>query len=165
VFSDSTWDYTRYDLAHWEADTKSAAALLNATNPDLGAFKAHGGKLILAHGWSDPALSPLATISYYESVRARDPSAANYMRLYMMPGVLHCAGGPGCDVVDWYTPIADWVERSKAPGPIVASKAAPPAAATSASPFSRTRPLCPYPQHAVYEGQGSTDDANRFTCN
>ncbi|MFI5244627.1 MAG: tannase/feruloyl esterase family alpha/beta hydrolase, partial [Gemmatimonadales bacterium] len=102
VFADSTWDYTKYDLSHWAADTKRAAEILNANNPDLSAFRAHGGKLILAHGWSDPALNPLETIKYYEAVRSRDPSAANYVRLYMMPGVLHCSDGPGCDIVDWY---------------------------------------------------------------
>ena len=164
VFGDSTWDYTKYDLSHWAADTKRAAEILSATNPDLSAFKARGGKLILAHGWSDPALNPLKTIEYYEAVRSRDPSAASYLRLYMMPGVLHCVGGPGCDMVDWYAPITEWVEHGNAPGALVAAKAAAPASWTSASPYSRTRQLCPYPQHAVYGGQGSTDEAARFTC-
>jgi feruloyl esterase len=164
VTADSTWDYTKYDVSHSPADTKHAAEILSAINPDLSAFKARGGKLILAHGWSDPALNPLETIKYYEAVRARDPSAETYVRLYIMPGVLHCTGGPGCDLVDWYTPIADWVEHGKAPGALVAAKAAPSAVTTSASPFSRTRPLCPYPQHAVYGGTGSTDEAASFTC-
>jgi hypothetical protein len=164
VFADSTWDYTKYDLSHWAADTKRAAEILNATNPDLSAFRAHGGKLILAHGWSDPALNPLETIKYYEAVKSRDASAANDVRLYMMPGVLHCEGGPGCDIVDWYAPIVDWVEHGRAPGAIVAAKAAPPASATSATPLARTRPLCPYPQHAVYGGRGSTDEAASFAC-
>ena len=163
ITADSTWDYTKYDLSHWSADPRSAE-ILNATNPDLSAFRARGGKLILAHGWSDPALNPLETIKYYEAVRSRDPSAANYVRLYMMPGVLHCSGGPGCDIVDWYTPIADWVERGQAPGALVAAKAGPPGSATSATQFARTRPLCPYPQHAVYGGTGSTDEAANFTC-
>jgi feruloyl esterase len=164
VFADSAWDYTKYDLSHWETDTRSAAAVLNAVNPDLSAFKARGGKLILAHGWSDPALNALVTIKYFDAVRSRDASASDYVRLYMMPGVLHCQGGPGCDVIDWYTPIADWVERGKAPGSIIAGKATPSSAVPSASPYSRTRPLCPYPQHAVYSGQGSTDDASSFSC-
>jgi feruloyl esterase len=163
VFADSTWDYTRYDLAHWEADTKDLAALLNATNADLDAFKARGGKLILAHGWSDPALNAAATIKYYESVKARDAAAVNYVRLFMLPGVLHCAGGPGCDTADWYTPIADWVERGTAPESIIASKMT---AATPASPstISRTRPLCAYPKHAVYGRNGSADDASSYSC-
>lgn len=163
VFADSAWDYTRYDLARWEADTRDAASLLNATNPDLSAFKARGGKLILAHGWSDPALNALATINYYMAVTARDPAAPNYVRLFMMPGVLHCAGGPGCDMVDWYTAIADWVERGKAPEKIIAGKT-PSATATAATALPRTRPLCPYPKHAVYGGRGSTDDASNYSC-
>lgn len=163
VFADSTWDYTRYDLARWEADTRDAAALLNATNADLSSFKARGGRLILAHGWSDPALNAVATIDYYEAVRVRDPAAPSYVRLFMMPGVLHCGGGPGCDTVDWYTSIADWVERDKAPEAIMASKATA-STATTPSTVSRTRPLCAYPKHALYGGSGSTDDASSYSC-
>ena len=161
VFGDSTWDYRKYELAHADADMKDAAALLNATNPDLGAFKARGGKLILAHGWSDPALSATATISYYKAVVERDPAATGYVRLFMMPGVLHCAGGPGCDRVDWYKAIADWVETGKAPDIIIAGKVTP---ATATSALSRTRPLCAYPEHAVYAGRGSTDNAGNYFC-
>lgn len=164
VFGDSTWDYTRYDLAHAESDIKRADALISATNPDLKAFTAHGGKLILAHGWSDPALNALATVGYYESVKARDPSADQYLRLYLLPGVLHCAGGTGCDVVDWYTLISDWVERGAAPARVVASKLGPAPSPGAPRPTVRTRPLCPYPQHAAYGGSGSTDDEKSFVC-
>ena len=71
--------------------------MLNATDPNLDAFKASNGKLIIWHGWSDPALSALGTIKYVDQVQARDPASRDYLRTFMMPGVLHCAGGPGPD--------------------------------------------------------------------
>ena len=78
-----------------------AATFLNATNPNLDAFKAKGHKLVIWHGWSDPALTALGSVKYHDQVVARDPKARDYMRMFMMPGVLHCAGGPGPDTVDW----------------------------------------------------------------
>jgi hypothetical protein len=157
VFNDPDWDYSKYNLANWKKDTAFAASFLNATNPDLSAFNARGGKLILWHGWADPALTPLASIRYHEQVYARDPKAASYFRMFLMPGVLHCGGGAGPDVADWTTAIVDWVENGKAPERVVATKAAKGA-------VSRSRPLCPYPQKSVYSGTGSTDDERNFAC-
>ena len=78
--------------------------------------------------------------------------------MFLMPGVLHCSGGPGPDRVDWPATLADWVENGKAPDRVIARKAA------AGGAVSRTRPLCPYPQHAEYTGAGSTDDAANFVC-
>ena len=97
-------------------------------------------------------------VKYDEEVKARDPKAEDFMRVFMMPGVLHCAGGAGPDNVDWVTTMVDWVEKGKAPDRVIASKMGPNAVAT------RTRPLCPYPQHAEYKGSGSTDEADSFVC-
>ena len=157
VFNDPDWDYSKYNLANWKKDTALAASFLNATNPDLSAFNARGGKLIVWHGWADPALTPLASIRYHEQVYARDPKAASYFRTFLMPGVLHCAGGAGPDVADWTAAIVDWVENNKAPDRVVATKSANGAVV-------RSRPLCPYPQKAVYGGSGSTDDERNFAC-
>ncbi len=157
VLDDPDWDYTKYDLSTFRSDSKRAASFLNATNPDLDAFKAKGHKLLLWHGWSDAGLSPLGTIKYYESVQARDPKLDEYVRLFLMPGVLHCAGGAGPDNADWAAAIDGWVESGKAPARVIAQKGSGAAAA-------RTRPLCPYPQHAVYVGTGSTDQAENFAC-
>ncbi len=132
--------------------------LLNADNPDLSGFKAHHGKLILWHGWADPALNAVSTIDYYQRVKQRTPAADDFTRLYMLPGVLHCNGGPGPDRVDWITAIVDWVEQSKSPERLVSKKNG-----ADGQPI-RTRPLCPYPQRAVYSGSGSTDDEQRFVC-
>lgn len=157
VFNDPAWDYSRYDIATVRTDAKQAGSLLNATNPDLDAFKANGRKLIMWHGWADPALTPLATIKYHDQVYARDPNASDYFRTFMLPGVLHCAGGAGPDAVNWPAAIVDWVENGKAPERIVARKV------VNGSPV-RTRPLCPYPQKAEYKGTGSSDEERNFVC-
>ena len=81
--------------------------------------------------------------------------------MFLMPGVLHCAGGPGPDTVDWAAAIDEWVDKGKAPERIVAQKRA---GAGAAATVARTRPLCPYPQHAVYNGTGSIDEAANFAC-
>jgi feruloyl esterase len=157
VFNDPDWDYTKYDLGRFKNDSAQAAAYLNATDPNLDAFKARGGKLILWHGWADSGLTPLATIRYHEQVHARDANARAYLRTFMLPGVLHCNGGAGPDTVDWASVIADWVEHGRAPDRVVARKVVN-------GETVRTRPLCPYPLKAEYSGQGSTDDERNFVC-
>jgi len=157
IFNDPAWDYSRYELSTFRKDAALAATYLNATNPDLDAFKAKGHKLLLWHGWSDPALTALGSIKYYEQVHARDPQSAEYFRMFLMPGVLHCAGGAGPDNADWTAAIDDWVEHAKAPERVVARKIANGA-------VTRTRPLFAYPQKAVYKGSGRVDDAENFVC-
>jgi hypothetical protein len=157
VFSDSEWDYTKYDLSTWKVDTKRTASFLNATSPDLDAFKSKGHKLLLWHGWADAGLSALGTIKYYDDVKARDPKVDDYIRMFMMPGVLHCGGGAGPDKADWAAAIDAWVDGGKPPERIVARKVAN-------GETKRTRPLCPYPQRAIYKGSGSTDEAENFVC-
>jgi feruloyl esterase len=157
VFNDPSWEYSRYDLATWKKDTELTASFLNATDPNLDAFKGKGHKLIMSHGWADAGLSPLATIKYYDAVKSRDPNVNDYFRLFLMPGVLHCGGGAGPDSADWTAAIVDWVEKGKAPERIIASK-------TTNGAVARTRPLCQYPQRAIYKGSGSTDDEANFVC-
>ena len=158
VFADPAWDYHKYDVTNARQDARLAGSVLNATSPDLSAFKARGAKLIVWHGWSDPALTALGTIQYADQVKARDAGAGDYFRTFLMPGVLHCAGGPGPDNADWAGAIVDWVENGKAPDRIVARKLG-----AGGTP-TRTRPLCPYPQHAEYTGSGNTDDEKSFAC-
>jgi hypothetical protein len=157
VFNDPSWDYTRYEFSKYKKDTALAASFLNATSPNLDAFKARGGKLILWHGWSDPALTALGSIRYVEQVQARDAKSGEYLRMFLMPGVLHCNGGPGPDTADWTSAIDEWVESGKAPARVVAKK-------MSAGAVTRTRPLCAYPQKAAYKGSGSIDEADSFAC-
>lgn len=157
VFNDPEWDYTRYELNGLKKDGAQAAAYLNATDPNLDAFKAHGGKMILWHGWADSGLTPLASIRYHEQVYARDPNASDYFRTFMLPGVLHCSGGVGPDVVDWPSVIDQWVENGNAPDRVIARKVAN-------GQTTQTRPLCAYPKKAEYTGSGSTDDEKNFVC-
>lgn len=158
VFSDPNWDYTHYDFSTWETDTAAMAERLNATSTDLARFRDAGGKIIYWTGWSDLALSPLATIDYYEKLKAGDSAADDYARLYMLPGVLHCSDGRGPDRVDWIEAIRAWVEEGRAPDRLVASKL------DESGNTTLTRPVCPYPQVAVYTGDGRTNDEASFTC-
>ncbi len=157
IFHDPAWDYTKYDLSTWKKDTALAAGYLNATDTNLDAFKKKGGKVVMWHGWADPALTALGSTKYYEQVEARDPAVRDYLRLFLAPGVLHCAGGPGPDRADWPKVITDWVEKGTVPQSVIAAKVVD-------GKTVRTRPLCPYPQRAVYKGNGSTDDASHFEC-
>ena len=158
VFDDPDFEYSTYDFANWHEDTAAADALLSATSTDLSAFRDQGGKMIFWHGWSDPALTALATVEYYEGLLNDTDAAADFTRLYMLPGVLHCAGGPGADHVDWLGVISDWVEKGEAPDQLVASKN------TTAGTISFTRKLCPYPMVADYDGQGDPNDEASYSC-
>jgi feruloyl esterase len=154
VFDNPDWDYSTYDFSNFERDTRLAASFLNAANPDLDGLKTRQGKLILWHGWADPALPAQATVDYYRQVLAHDPHAGEYCRLFMIPGCLHCGGGPGASDVDWLSIIVDWVEHGNAPERIVASR--------GHSKTAVTRPLFPFPRHAVYKGTGDPDRAENF---
>jgi hypothetical protein len=177
VYNNPGWDYKTFDL---ERDGKAAdeklAPVLNATDPNLKAFSARGGKLILYHGWNDAALPPVNTINYFQSVVAKlgQRQANGFMRLYMAPGVQHCAGGPGPDTFgqmvtsaqsdpqhDLTLALERWVEQGVAPEQVIATKRQ---GANPQAPASRTRPLCPYPQVARYKGSGSTDEVANFNC-
>ena len=157
VYADPEWDYSRYDFSRWRSDSRFAGSFLDATDAELSAFKERGGKLILWHGWSDPALSALQTIEYFEDAERNDPAIRDHMRLFLMPGMLHCGGGPGPGQVDWFEVIADWVERDKAPNRLIASK-------SSGGEVVRSRPICSYPETAAYNESGSTNEAQSFTC-
>ena len=114
---------------------------------------------MLWHGWSDPALSALATIGYYREAEARDPALRDYFRMFMLPGVLHCGGGPGPDTVDWFTTVADWVERGHAPDRLTAAKVdkeGKVAAHASPLPVSRSA-------RSIW-ASGSTDAAESYAC-
>jgi feruloyl esterase len=158
VYDDAKWDYSKYEFANWDHDTARAAEILNATDTDLGPYAKSGGKLILWNGWSDSAISALGTIAYYDGVLAKDAQARDYARLFLLPGVLHCAGGPGPDRVDWLGAMVDWVEKGKAPDQLIASRA------DGNGKVMLSRPVCPYPLVAIYDGKGDTSVAESFAC-
>lgn len=122
IFNDSAWDYTKYSFKNFAAETAYASAYLDASSTDYSTFNKHGGKIIFYHGWNDPAISAYSTVEHYEGILKNDNNAASYARLFLLPGVLHCGDGRGCDTVDWLTLITDWVEKSKAPEQVVATK-------------------------------------------
>ena len=158
IFDDPDFDYSTYDFSTFPADSARARKILDATDTDLSAFEESGGKFIWWQGWSDSAITALGTIDYYEKLEKRDPDARDFARLFLMPGVLHCSGGPGPDSADWMDAIASWVEKGEAPARVIASKR------SVGGKVQMTRPLCPYPEVAIYDGSGSTDDASNFRC-
>ena len=96
------------------------ASVVSSTDPDLSAFRSHGGKLLQYHGWNDPAISPQYSIAYAAAVRKRLGNIADFHRLYMVPGMLHCGGGAGPSDADWLGAVAAWVEQGKAPATLIA---------------------------------------------
>ena len=153
-----TYDWLTFNASTDLDKIQPARALIDATDPDLSRFKARGGKIVSYFGWADPALNPLMGVGYYESVvKTMGPSTRDFYRLFMVPGMSHCSGGAGTSTFDALTPLVQWVEKGVAPDTIPASRLA------DGRPV-RTRPLCPYPQTAIYKGSGSTDDAANFTC-
>ncbi|HZQ47539.1 MAG TPA: tannase/feruloyl esterase family alpha/beta hydrolase, partial [Verrucomicrobiae bacterium] len=155
VFNNPDWNYATYDFSHFADDTRLAASFLNGTNADLDGFKARNGKLILWHGWADPALPAQATVDYYRQLQARDPNVSDYCRLFMVPGCLHCGGGPGATEVDWLSVMVDWVEHGKAPERLIATK-------SDHAKIVLTRPLYNYPKTAIYKGSGDPNSAESF---
>jgi Tannase and feruloyl esterase len=132
--------------------------IANANDPDLAKFRARGGKLVMTYGWADSILQPLMGVNYYERAVAKNgPKTTDFFRLFMVPGMAHCAGGVGPDQNDAVTAVVDWVEKGTAPDSIVASKIVD-------GHVVRSRPLCPYPEVARYRGAGSIDDAANFRC-
>jgi feruloyl esterase len=161
VFNNPNWDYKTINPdSDFSLAEKAIASSMDATNPNLKPFVDRGGKLIMYHGWSDPGIPPMNTVQYYKNVIDSLGGASktmNSIRLFMIPGMNHCAGGNGTDRFDGIAALAQWVENKKAPEQI-------PASHQTAGKIDRSRPLCPYPQVANYKGSGSTDDASNFAC-
>ena len=152
---------TLHDL-HYDSATfreiYRRAGVYDATDPDLTAFRAAGGKLLLWHGWADPAISPYGTIAYYHALTERmggTDATQRFARLFMLPGVSHCGDGQGPDAIDALTPTLAWVENGVAPDRLIATK-------RQDDTVVRTRPVYPYPTVARYDGSGSIDDAANF---
>ena len=155
---DPDYDWRAFDF-ETDPDRVTIREMLDATDPDLSAFHAAGGKMITHFGWADTALNPMMGVQYYEDVQATmgASTAADVYRLFMVPGMFHCRGGLGTDRFDALTPLVNWVEGGMAPDHIQAAR-------VEDGEVTRTRPLCPYPQVAQYTGAGSIDDASNFVC-
>jgi hypothetical protein len=185
VHEDPKWNWHSMDF---DSDARAAdekvGPILNAYNPDLRTFRDHGGKLIQYHGWGDAAIAPRDSINFYEKVTAffahsPDPRSTNpadvqsFYRLFMVPGMGHCAGGPGPtsfgnDAPKPGTPadaehdlllaLDKWVTTGVAPDKFIGTGKA------NTGGADLTRPLCPYPKMAHYKGSGDTNRADSFEC-
>jgi len=132
--------------------------ILDATDPNLAAFRDRKGKMLMYFGWADPALNAQMGVDYYESVvKELGPQTTDFFRLFMQPGVFHCGGGVGPGNFEPLLEVVNWAEQGKAPDRIVASR-------ILNGKTVRTRPLCAYPQVARYKGSGSIDEAENFRC-
>jgi hypothetical protein len=138
---------------------QSSLEFMKADSADLAAFRNRGGKLVMAHGVSDPVFSILDTIEWWKAVdRANGGHAADFARLFAVPGMNHCAGGPSTDRFDAFGALVDWVEKGVAPDAIIAT-------ARAGTPWpGRTRPLCAYPAQARFKGVGELETADSFVC-
>jgi len=167
IFDDPKWDFRTLDFDKdiAAADAK-VAAIVNADDPDLGAFRKAGGKIVHYHGLTDNNHTPLASIAYYQSVVAtmggRNGGVQSFYRLFLAPGENGCSGGgDGPNVFDPRPALEDWVEKGTAPESIVATKYEDD---NPTKAVLRTRPLCPFPKEARWTGSGSVDDAANFAC-
>ncbi|PYU20538.1 MAG: tannase/feruloyl esterase family alpha/beta hydrolase [Acidobacteria bacterium] len=159
VFKNPDWDFRTLNL---DSDVALADKIDNGTtsalDPNLKEFFRNSGKLLMYHGWSDPQVSPVNTVNYFNSVlKAMDGAAADSIRLFMLPGMGHCGGGDGPNTFDAIGALAQWFEKGQAPNQMVASH-------SNNGVAERTRPICAYPQIAAYAGTGSIDEAANFVC-
>jgi feruloyl esterase len=179
VYDQANWDFktVKIDDALKLAYEKTGKSL-DSTSPDLKPFLKRG-KLILYHGWNDPGIAALNTVNYYNSVNESvgNKTVDESVRLYMVPGMQHCSGGPGATSFgqdedsarstpdhDIFTSLVQWVEDGKAPSTIIATKFNKSDAGDDAPRVEMTRPLCPYPQAAKYSGTGDQTLAASFSC-
>ena len=178
VYENPKWDVQSLSL---DKDIKAAdekfGATLNSDSPNLGAFKAQGGKLIQYHGWGDAAIPPQGSVDYFEAVQKTIGSTKGfYKSIYMVPSMSHCGGGPGATIFgnaggieppeedadhDVVVALDRWVEKGMAPDHIVAIGFV---GNSPAKGVAMTHPLCPYPQMAHYNETGDTKDAANFAC-
>jgi feruloyl esterase len=154
AFNDPNLDWQKFDLDKDLPIIDKAVGYVDSVNPDLGAFKQRGGKLLLTHGWADTGITPENTIWYYVSVLDQmGRNQSDWVRLFMAPGMGHCGGGPGVNSFDSIGTLEKWVEKGIAPETMLGTGAQ-----------GMTRPLCPYPQYAEYKGSGDLKNAANWAC-
>src|SRR5437867_9577372 len=154
AYNDPNYDWQKFDLDKDLPIVDKAESYVDAVNPDLSKFKSRGGKLLLTHGWADTGITPETTTWYYDSVLDKmGKNQSNWMRLFMVPGMGHCGGGPGVNTFDSIGTLEKWVEKSIAPDQM-----------TGVGAQGLSRPLCPYPQYAEYKGTGDLKDGANWAC-
>ncbi len=181
VYEKPDWDFKSFRIeSGLPLAVQKTAHSLDSVDPDLKPFYSRGGKLLLYHGWNDPAIPALSTVDYYQSVidRLGKAQTESFVRLYLVPGMQHCGGGPGPDNFGqsplWNpdpkynvrTAIELWVEKGIAPAAIIATKThgGSSGSGNAQSAPAMTRPLCPFPQGSQYKGSGDTNASENFVC-
>jgi feruloyl esterase len=178
-----SWTIHDFDFANDYKRLDVMQSLYDSSNPDLNRFKAAGGKMIIYQGLNDIAVLPQWIIRYYENVErvmGGRQQTQSFVRLFLLPGVEHCGGGPGADMVDYLTYLENWVENGKAPDKLRASHANIERFARTHDPKSPdfwtelekfkgdpknvqfTRPIYPYPMRAKYTGRGDPNNEANF---
>ena len=159
LYNDPGWTYAGYDFSDFAEQAARVASTLDAADPDLAAFRARGGKLILDAGWMDSIVSPYHVLAYYEDVLAADPSAAADIRLFLRPGVTHCGLGPGPDGTDYLAAMEAWLDTGVPPDAL-------PAAFRDDMwrPTGGGRIVCAHPWIVAYDGAGDPRDPASFSC-
>jgi feruloyl esterase len=161
VYNDPSYDPATYDL---DDDFKTVVQVMEHTyhfSPKvnrLAQFLRDGKKVIIWHGAEDTLISHLGSIRAHEAMTARAGTDADNARLFVLPGVQHCGGGPGASRFDMLAALSDWVENGQAPGDLVASRT------DAAGNVLFTRPICQFPSYPHYDGHGSPTDASSFQC-
>lgn len=150
--------------------TESSMGFMAPPASDLRTLQRRGGKMMVYHGMSDSVFSPDDTVAWYDGLRkAHAGDAANFARLYLVPGMNHCRGGMAADQFDMLPALVAWVEQGKAPERVIAQargagNAVPNPELPAAWAADRTRPLCPWPRVARYKGAGDAERAENFDC-
>jgi feruloyl esterase len=154
-FQNENYDWRTFDLDRDMPIINKRVGFVDAVDPNLSAFKKRGGKLLLYAGWGDTTITPENTVLYYESVlKEMGQDQASWMRLFMVPGMAHCGGGPGPNRVDWTAALEQWREKNVVPAHLMGSN----------PQTGLTRPICAYPQYARYDGSGDLKDASNWAC-
>jgi hypothetical protein len=145
----------------WDQSVEEYGIVIGTDNPNLTAFRDRGGKAIIWHGWADQLITAEGTIDYYKRLQRQmggDEKTSQFARLFLAPGVAHCAGGAGPNPYGQLDTLRSWVENGNAPTTLTAARR------DQSGAITRSRPLCHYPLVARYKGTGSTDDATNFVC-
>jgi hypothetical protein len=163
VYFDPNWDWKSVKpegfAQYFKDNVDKVGPMMASDNPDLSAFRKRGGKVVIWHGWSDPLINATGSIDYYDRVTKEMGGlkrTQEFARLFMAPGIGHCGGGPGHAPQRAFDAVVNWVEKGIAPVTLPASR--------TVDGKTQTRPLCPYPAVAKWDGKGSVDDAASYSC-
>jgi feruloyl esterase len=153
VMQDPAWSYADFDMSELEPRARLVERTISPRSADLSAFRKQGGKLLMFHGWADAGLSPFMSLDYVDRVYTHDRTARDDVRLFMLPGVLHCMGGPGPDRIDVLGALDAWVATGVAPDELPAAFA----------DGSGARKVCAYPTAPRFLG-GDGKKPTQFEC-